>query len=89
MASERIQRHIDRLLDEVDEAVARLDWALVRERSQAVLALDRDNQYALTFLEAAEFALRGSSASPSTRSSPQPKHRRWTDLPPSLTAATL
>ena len=58
MASERVQRHIDRLLDEVDEAMALLDWERVRERAQAVLALDRDNRDAATFLEAAEFALR-------------------------------
>ena len=78
MASDRIQRHIDRLLDEVDEAMARLDWAQVRERSQAVLALDRDNQDALTFLEAAEFALQSSIASTSA----QPK---TPEMPPTAT----
>ena len=77
MASERIQGHIDRLLDEVDEAMRQLDWEQVRERSQAILALDRDNQDALTFLEAADFALRGSSELPPARpatisSSPSP-----------------
>ncbi len=42
------------------EGMAQLDWTQVREHSQAVLALDRDNQDALTFIEAAEFALRSS-----------------------------
>ena len=30
MASERIQRQIERLLDQADEAVARYDWEAVR-----------------------------------------------------------
>jgi hypothetical protein len=37
-------------LDEVYEAMRQLNWEQVRERSQAVLALDRVNQDALTFL---------------------------------------
>ncbi len=61
MASERIQRHIERLLDEVDEALAKLDWEAVRDRAQAVLALDRGNKDALSFLDAAEWALSGAS----------------------------
>ena len=40
MASERIQRRIDILLDEADEAIAKSDWAVVRDRAQNVLALD-------------------------------------------------
>ncbi len=62
MASERIQGRIDRLLDEVDEAMRELNWEQVRDRSQAVLALDPNNQDALTFLAAAERALGGSTA---------------------------
>ena len=38
MAGERIQRHIERLLDEVDEALAKLDWEAVGDPAQAVLA---------------------------------------------------
>ena len=53
MASERIQRRIDILLDEADEAVAKSDWAAVRDRAQNVLALDHDNRDALAFVEAA------------------------------------
>ena len=68
MASERIQGHIDRILDEVDEEMRQLNWEQIRDRSRAVLNLDSDNQDALTFLEAAEFALR----SPSESSSAQP-----------------
>ena len=54
MASVRIQRRIDFLLDEADEAVSRFDWEAVRERAQAVLAFDSDNGEALAFLEAAQ-----------------------------------
>ncbi len=53
MASERIQQHVNRLLDEVDEAMARLDWEQVLERSQAVLDLAPDNLDAQQFFAAA------------------------------------
>ena len=68
MASDRIQRHIDRLLDEVDDAMAQLDWEQVRDRAQAVLALDPGNEDAMGFSAAADRAL-GSSGPPP---SPQP-----------------
>ena len=61
MASERIQRRIDLLLDEADQALADGDWSVVRDRSNKVLALDPDNGDALTFLAAAERA-QGTSA---------------------------
>ncbi len=54
MASERIQRRIETLLDEADEAVANSDWAVVRDRAQNVLRLDPDNQDALSYLAAAD-----------------------------------
>ena len=63
MASERIQRRIDRLLDEADEAVSRFDWEAVRQRAEAVLAFDADNQEARAFLDAAEASLQGSTSS--------------------------
>ena len=50
MASERVQRRIDRLLDQVEEAIDQLDWETVLARSQAVLALDPDNADAVNFL---------------------------------------
>ena len=57
MVSERIQRRIDILLDEADEAVAQTDWTVVRDRAQNVLALDPNNGDAITFLAAADRAL--------------------------------
>ena len=56
MASERIQRRIDLLLDEADQALADGDWALVRDSSSKVLALDPDNTDAATYIAAAERA---------------------------------
>src|SRR5437879_2842025 len=65
MPSERVQRHIDRLLDEADEAVRLKDWGQVRENAHAILDLDPENADARGFLEAAERALsRGVSTSP-------------------------
>ena len=65
MASERIQRRIELLLDEADDAVSRSDWAVVRDRAQNVLAFDPDNRDGLAFLAAADRAL-GGAASPET-----------------------
>ena len=62
MASERVQRQIDRLLDEVEEAISQFDWERVRQCAQAVLAIDPENADGLTFLATAERALSGSSA---------------------------
>ena len=53
MASERVQRTIERLLDEAEDAISQSDWAVVRDRAQNVLALDHDNRDALAFVEAA------------------------------------
>ena len=63
MASERIQRRISILLDEADEAFAQRDWDVVQQRAQDTLALDPENQDALTFVAAAERAL-GTSVPP-------------------------
>jgi len=62
MASERVQRQINRLLDEAEEAIARSDWALVHDRTQNVLALAPENSDGLAYLAAAERALSSSSA---------------------------
>ena len=54
MASERIQRRIDSLLDEADQAIANEDWTTVASRARAVLRLDSENDDALAYLAAAE-----------------------------------
>ena len=48
-----MQRRIDLLLDEADEAVSRLDWNAVRDRAQAVLAFAPEHREALAYLDAA------------------------------------
>ena len=50
MPSERVQRQIDLLLDEAEEAISRQGWNIVGERAQAVLRLDPENQDALSYL---------------------------------------
>ncbi len=69
MASERVQRRIDRLLDQVEEAVDRLDWEGVRSRAQAVLALDPGNDDAINFLASAERAFTSSAPPPTSQPS--------------------
>ena len=48
MASERIQRQIDSLLDEADQAVANEDWPTVASRARAVLRMDPENSDGLS-----------------------------------------
>ena len=50
MASERIQRRIDSLLDEADQAIANEDWPTVASRVRSVLAIDPANSDALETL---------------------------------------
>ena len=73
MASERFQGHIDRLLDQVDEAMRELNWEQVRDRSQAVLALDPNNQDSLTFLAAVDRALSSDSPTQPTSTTTAPR----------------
>ena len=53
MATERIQRQVDRLLDEAEEALAQRNWEAVRERAKDAVAIDQDNAEAQGFLAAA------------------------------------
>ena len=73
MASERVQRRIDILPDEADQAIAQSDWSVVRDRAQNVLALDPDNGDAATFLAAADRALASSGQPPASTSTPTSK----------------
>ena len=49
MASERVQRRIDRLLDEAEAAADEKDWPTVAEYVQMVLCVDPENRDALAF----------------------------------------
>ncbi len=57
MASDRLQRQLNRLLDEAAEAVAQGDWALVRDCAQKALVAEPGTQEALSFLAVAERGL--------------------------------
>ena len=54
MPSERVQRRIDRLLDQIDEAEAAGDWQTVSDLSQDVLDSDPYNEEAQVYLKAAQ-----------------------------------
>jgi hypothetical protein len=56
MPSERVQRRIDDLLDQTEEAVKATEWSRVRELAEAVLVADPQNEDAKTFLAMAERA---------------------------------
>ena len=69
MASDRVQRQVDRLLDEAEEAITNDDWASVSNRARAVLAIDPDNKDGQSYLAAAERALGTSGATTGERTS--------------------
>ena len=50
MSSERFQRRIDRLMDQIEEAADQRDWQRVRELSNDVLLADAENSDAQNFL---------------------------------------
>ena len=50
MTGERIQAHIDSLLDEADQAVANEDLPTVASRARAVLRMDHENSDGLSYL---------------------------------------
>ena len=64
MPSERVQRRIDRLLDESEAAADSHDWSLVHERARMVLRLDEASDDAQAFLAMAEEGM-GAAATPS------------------------
>ena len=57
MASERFQRRIDRILDQIEDAADRHDWAAVRQGALDLHAFDPGNEDARNFLAAAQRAL--------------------------------
>ena len=57
MASERFQRRIDRILDQIEDAADRHDWAAVRQGALDLLVFDPGNEDARNFLAAAQRAL--------------------------------
>ncbi len=86
MPSERIQRQIDGLLDEAEQALRNLDWGVVQERAEAVLGIDPSNSDALTYLasarrklseaESQETTTLSSAASPIPYPQPETKQKQ-------------
>ena len=68
MASDRIQRQVERLLDEAEKAFVEHDWLALLAHAPDVIRLDPENREALTFLSAAEQAL--DSSAPTGRRPP-------------------
>ena len=64
MSSERIQRHIERLLDEAAEASAEPNREVVRDRAQHGLTFDPQNPDGPALLAVAERALGPTNSSP-------------------------
>ena len=79
MATERIQRQIDRLLDEAEEALAKEDWAAVASCARRVLAYDPKNPDALAHLAASERA-----QSPQEQPAAPPASKAGPDAPTSF-----
>jgi len=65
VTSDRIQRQIERLLDQADEAFSSRDWEGLRNAANDVLSLDAANGEAATYLAAAERNLTASTGEPS------------------------
>jgi class 3 adenylate cyclase/tetratricopeptide (TPR) repeat protein len=78
MASERVQRQIDRLLDEAEEAFAQGDWRRLEGHARRVLLLDAENRDAVSFLTAAERAL-GDAALLEAPPAPEQAHGQQAD----------
>ena len=57
MVSERLQRRIYRILEQLEDAADRLDWPTVRQGALDLLVFDPVNEDAKIFLTAAQRAL--------------------------------
>ena len=57
MASERFQRRIDRILDQLEDAADRRGWPAVRQGALDLLVFDPENEDAKKFVADAERAL--------------------------------
>jgi len=64
MASDRFQRRIDRILDQIEDAADHRDWPAVRQGALDLLVFDPENSDAKNFLAAAQRALDAEAASP-------------------------
>jgi hypothetical protein len=69
MPSERVQRQIDRLLDQAEAAAGEEDWPRAADCARKVLVADPENQDAKVFLAMADAAETPRSTRPSSATS--------------------
>ena len=84
MASDRLQRQIERLLDEADQTITGEDWSTVSSRARSVLAIDPENTDRLAYLATADQALGASAPQPPTQSTLSPPMAAPTPEPTSF-----
>ncbi len=71
MASERLQRRLERLLDQIDEAEANGNWESVHDLALDVLEIDAENAEANAYLKAAKRRVVGkATATPQEHAGP-------------------
>jgi tetratricopeptide (TPR) repeat protein len=68
VASDYIQRQVERLLGQAEQALDRADWQAVKQQSESILALDPDNRAALALLAAAARAVGQTRSNPEASS---------------------
>ncbi len=68
MASERVRRRLERLLDQIDEAESQENWDLVRNLARDILEIDPGNDEATAYLNAAERRLSAIQPAPANQS---------------------
>lgn len=85
MLSDRLQRQVDRLLDQAEEAIGRRDWESVRESAEAVLRVDPQNPDAAGYLAMAGVKGRDQPTRPHRA---HPASRRRLNPPPLGMGAT-
>ena len=88
MPGERIKRQIDRLLDKIDDAVARDDWPAVGSLAERVLTLDPGNEDAAAYREAAvrghDGGLPGAAVSSAEVASSRMRTTEMQEQPPAM-----
>lgn len=82
MPSERIQRQIDRLLAEADEAIGSADWQTVHRASSEALILDPENTEAQELFSIAERGVAGATTSEASPAPAEPAPPETTDTAP-------
>ena len=83
MPSERVQRQIDRLLDDAEEAAEARDWTTMLSRAEAALELDPENGDAAAFASVARRGL-ADTTPPATEPEPSAPYPSASAVPDSF-----